>query len=77
MTVLDAVPLERITARAALMRIDIAAAVIAVVSALLWLLGYLLARICSAVVAGVVWSAAAVLVGWDDARKGRGRGSAR
>ena len=66
-TVLDRVPVDRITAEAR--EIDLARTILSVLAAVLFVIGWLAGKTVGLVLGVVAWSFAAVKVGWQDARR--------
>jgi hypothetical protein len=66
-TVLERVPVDRITAQAR--EIQFSRTVLTVFAAVLFAVGWLAGKTLAVLWGGVAWSMAAVKVGWDDARR--------
>ncbi|HEU4542211.1 MAG TPA: hypothetical protein VFR23_13870 [Jiangellaceae bacterium] len=71
-TLLDRVPLERITTEAR--EVHVGRTLATLIAGLLYLVGWVAARVFAVVWFGVAWSATAVKVGWEEARKPAGGG---
>lgn len=69
MATLDRIPLDRISAQAR--QVAFARTLLAIVTGILFGLGWLVAKVVGAVWFGVVWSAVAVKVGYQAGREGR------
>jgi hypothetical protein len=70
--VLDRLPVDRIREQA--QQIEFARTVLTLVAGVFWLLGWAAARLCAGAWQAVAWAAAAVKVGWADARARAGDG---
>lgn len=68
-TVLERVPVDRITAEAR--DVDLGRALLTVVAAVLFAVGWLAGKVVGGLIAAVAWSLAAVKVGWVEARRTR------
>jgi hypothetical protein len=68
MVVLDATAVDRITAEARTRAPRPGRTLLALLAGLLYLVGYVPATVCSAVGFAAAWSAAAVRLGWREAR---------
>ena len=69
MTVLDRIPLERISAEAE--RVHVGRLLLTLLAGFFYLIGWLAAKVCLA----VVWCCVAVKVGFQEGRKASSRGS--
>lgn len=72
---LERVPVDRINSRAVEIRPGLV--LLSVVGGLLYALGWLAAKTFTLLLTAAVWSAAAVEVGWQDARRSSGKRKAR
>ena len=68
-TLLARVPVERIDEQAR--RVEFARTVLTILAGLFWLVGWLAGKSLGLIWLGLAWSAAAVRVGWSDARSPR------
>lgn len=68
-TVLERVPVDRITAEAR--DVDLGRALLTVVAAVLFAVGWLAGKVVGGLITAVAWSLAAVKVGWVEARRTR------
>lgn len=70
-TILDRVPLDRITTEAK--KLHFWRTVLTLIAGLFFLLGWIVAKTVMLIWAAIAWCVAAVKIGWQDARRPRGR----
>lgn len=71
-TLIDRVPVDRITAEAR--NIHAGRALLTLVAAVLFAVGWITAKVFIVTWAAIAWGAAAVKIGWQDARRSSGSG---
>lgn len=71
MTVLDRVPVERITAEAR--QVEFGRMLLTLIGAVFYAVGWVAAKVFGVLWFAAAWSATAVKVGWQDGRSPRGR----